>query len=527
MRFASPAYCSCPCLLSFMSSDSSALSMRGITKSFAGNVVLAGVSLSASAGEVHALVGENGAGNSTLMKILAGVYQPDAGEILIDDRPVRFSRPADALAHGIAMIYQELSLAPHLTVAENIFLGREPLSFVPFGVINAREMNERARRLLDDYGFKLNPLSRVLRLSAADRQLVEITRAAVEAKRIIVMDEPTSSLTAHEIEELFRLIRNLKSRGIGVIYISHRLEELGAIADRLTILRDGREVYTGAWGEISHDEIIRHMAGRELTEIFPARSHNAGEARLRVEHLTRAGKFSDVSFVALAGEVVGIAGLAGAGRTELVESIFGAHPADSGEIYLNGSRLDVAQPARAVKRGLGLLTEDRKRTGLCLNQSLDKNLTLANVRALVKNWWLERKRERVAAREYIEKLHIRPPDPDKLVGRMSGGNQQKVLLARWLFANSQIFLLDEPTRGVDVAARSEIYRAINRLTESGAAVVMVSSDLPELLGMADRILVMRRGRLVVELNARETTQEEILKYAAVEESESIELGSAA
>ncbi|HKC64214.1 MAG TPA: sugar ABC transporter ATP-binding protein, partial [Pyrinomonadaceae bacterium] len=472
-----------------MTSLASALSMRGITKSFAGNVVLAGVSLAAAAGEVHALVGENGAGKSTLMKILAGVYQPDAGEILIDGGPVRFSRPADALAHGIAMIYQELSLAPHLTVAENIFLGREPLSFAPFGVIKAREMNERARRLLDDYGFKLNPRSRIVRLSAADRQLVEITRATVEAKRVIVMDEPTSSLTAHEVEELFRLIRNLKSRGLGVIYISHRLEELDAIADRLTILRDGREVYTGAWGEISRDEIIRHMAGRELTEIFPQRSSAQGEARLRVEHLTRAGKFSDVSFAAHAGEVVGIAGLAGAGRTELVEAIFGAHPADSGEIYLNGSRLDVKQPARAVKRGLGLLTEDRKRTGLCLNQSLDKNLTLANVRALVKNWWLERKRERAAAREYIEGLHIRPPDPDKLVGRMSGGNQQKVLLARWLFANSQVFLLDEPTRGVDVAARSEIYRAINRLTESGAAVVMVSSDLPELLGMADRILV--------------------------------------
>src|SRR3989440_10072052 len=229
-----------------MFSNSPALSMRGITKSFAGNVVLAGVSLSAAAGEVHALVGENGAGKSTLMKILAGVYQGDAGEILIDDRPVRFSRPADALAHGIAMIYQELSLAPHLTVAENIFLGREPLSFAPLGVINAREMNERARRLLDDYGFKLNPRSRVVRLSAAERQLVEITRATVEAKRVIVMDEPTSSLTAHEVEELFRLIRNLKSRGLGVIYISHRLEELGAIADRLTILRDGREVYTGA-----------------------------------------------------------------------------------------------------------------------------------------------------------------------------------------------------------------------------------------------------------------------------------------
>jgi len=248
---------------------------------------------------------------------------------------------------------------------------------------------------------------------------------------------------------------------------------------------------------------------------------------MRIERLTRAGKFSDVRFAAHAGEVVGIAGLAGAGRTGLVEAIFCANPADSGEIYLNGSRLDVKQPARAVTRGLGLLTEDRKRTGLCLNQSLDKNLTLANVRALVKNLWLERRRERAAAREYIEKLHIRPPDPDKLVGRMSGGNQQKVLLARWLFANSQVFLLDEPTRGVDVAARSEIYRAINKLTESGAAVIMVSSDLPELLGMADRILVMRRGRLVVELNARETTQEEVLKHAAVEEGESVERGRAA
>jgi ribose transport system ATP-binding protein len=504
-----------------------ALEMRAITKSFAGNPVLAGVNLSAASGEVHALVGENGAGKSTLMKILAGVHRPDAGEILMDGRGVRFTRPADALAHGIAMIYQELSLAPHLTVAENIFLGREPLKFAPLGLIDRGEQNERAAERLKEYGFNLDPRARVERLSAADRQLVEITRATLEAGRVLVMDEPTSSLTAREVEELFRLIRNLKARGLSVIYISHRLEELDSIADRLTVLRDGRAIYTGAWGEISQDEIIRHMAGRELKEIFPPRKRLRGETRLRVERLTHKGKFSDVNFEVRAGEVLGLAGLAGAGRTELVETIFGVRGADEGEIFLGGSRLDRNEPARAVKRGLGLLTEDRKRTGLCLNQPLDKNLTLANVRALLKGWWIERRRERAAAREYIERLRIRPPEPDKMVARLSGGNQQKVLLARWLFARSEVFLLDEPTRGVDVAARSEIYRAINRLTEEGAAVLMVSSDLPELLGMADRILVMRRGRLVAELSARETTQEEILKHAAVEDDESPEIAAQA
>jgi ribose transport system ATP-binding protein len=500
-----------------MSSDAPALEMRGITKSFAGNSVLAGVSLRAAAGEVHALVGENGAGKSTLMKILAGVYRPDGGEILIGGEPVHFSRPADALAHGVAMIYQELSLAPHLTVAENIFLGREPVRVAPLGVIDQREMNERAGRLLQDYGFRLDPRVVVGRLSAADRQLVEIARATAEARRVVVMDEPTSSLTAHEAEELFRLIRDLRRRGLAVIYISHRLEELGTIADRLTVLRDGREVYEGAWGELSQEQIIRHMAGRELKELFPPRAAKKGEVLLRVEHLTRRGKFEDVTFEARGGEVVGFAGLAGAGRTEVVEALFGAQPFDGGEVYLNGARLDALSPARAVRLGLGLLTEDRKRTGLCPDQTLARNLTLANVRALVKGWLISRGRERRAARAYIERLHVRPPDPEKTVGRLSGGNQQKVLLGRWLFAGSRVFLLDEPTRGVDVAARAEIYRAVNRLAEGGAAVVMVSSDLPELLGMADRILVMRRGRLVAELDAKRTTPEEVLTYAALEE----------
>jgi ribose transport system ATP-binding protein len=508
-----------------MKAQAPALEMRGITKSFAGNRVLAGVSLQAVAGEVHALVGENGAGKSTLMKILAGVYQPDAGEILIDGQASRLARPADALAQGIAMIYQELSLAPHLTVAENIFLGREPMRFAPLGILNRQELNARAAALLNEYGFKLDARAAVNRLSAADRQLVEIARASVEAKRVIVMDEPTSSLTTREVEELFKLIRDLKSRGLAIIYISHRLEELEQIADQLTILRDGQAVYTGKWGEISTDEMIRHMAGRELKEIFPARQAAVGEVRLQVEGLTRAGKFADVSFAVRAGEVLGLAGLAGAGRTELVEAIFGAQPADSGKIILNGKPLDARRPDRAVRQGLGLLTEDRKRTGLGLNLSIAHNLTLANVRAILSGWRLDRKRELAQTRQYIEMLHIRPPEPTKVVGRLSGGNQQKVLLGRWLFAESQVFLLDEPTRGVDVAARSEIYRAINQLTEGGAAVVMVSSDLPELLGMADRLLVMRRGHLVAELQARATSQEEVLKYAAVEEVESSETGN--
>ncbi len=500
-----------------MDSNAPALEMREITKSFSGNIVLENVSLTAAAGEAHALVGENGAGKSTLMKILSGVHQPDSGEVLIDGQPVRFSRPADAIAAGIAMIYQELSLAPHLTVAENIFLGREPLRVAPLGYINSRELNQRAGKLLDDYGFKLNPRARVGRLSAADRQLVEITRAIVEAKRVIVMDEPTSSLTNQEVDELFRLIRDLKGRGLAVIYISHRLEELNEIADRLTILRDGRCVYSGVWGEISTDQMIRHMAGRELKEIFPPRRARIGEVKLRVVDLSKPPKFQKISFEARAGEVLGIAGLAGAGRTELVEAIFGAERAESGEIYLNSEKISPAHPDQSVSRGLSLLTEDRKRTGLCLNLPMSNNITLANVKALIKGGRLQRKLELNAANEYIRKLGIKPPSPAKAVARLSGGNQQKSLLARWLFANSQVFMLDEPTRGVDVAARSEIYREVNELAESGAAIVMVSSDLPELLGMADRILVMRRGKIVAELNAKQTTQEEILKYAAVED----------
>jgi ABC-type sugar transport system ATPase subunit len=509
-----------------MTPDIPALEMRGITKSFAGNTVLAGVDLSACAGEVHALVGENGAGKSTLMKILAGVHHPDSGEILLDGHAIRFSSPHDALASGIAMIYQELSLALHLTVAENIFLGREPLRSAPLKIINTREMNDRAARLLAGYGFNLDPKARVARLSAADRQLVEIARATLEAKRVIVMDEPTSSLTILEVEELFRLVRDLKSRGLAIVYISHRLEELDAIADRLTILRDGRIVSCGMWGHLSTEQIIRDMAGRELKEVFPPRNAEVGQTRLAVEHLTVAGSFSDVSFQARAGEIVGLAGLAGAGRTELVEAVFGARAADGGEVFLNGSSLPRGRPDRAVALGLALLTEDRKQTGLCSNLSVAMNLTLANVHAIIKSWRLDRRREASAAADFIRKLHIRPPEPARPVGRLSGGNQQKVLLGRWLFASSRVFLFDEPTRGVDVAARAEIYRAINELAEAGAAIVMVSSDLPELLGMADRILVMRRGRLAAELDARHTTQEEVLKYAAVEDVDAQETDAA-
>ncbi len=501
-----------------MNEQAVALEMRGIDKSFAGNRVLEGVDITARAGEVLALVGENGAGKSTLMKILSGVHQPDGGEILMSGERVRFSGPADALSSGVAMIYQELSLAPHLTVAENIFLGREPMVAPGLGIINHRELNEQARKLLDEYGFRIDPKARLGRLSAADRQLVEITRAIVEARKVIVMDEPTSSLTSGEVEELFRLIRDLKKRGLAVIYISHRLEELDEIADRLTILRDGKAVWTGPWGVLTTDEMIRHMAGRELKEIFPSRKAVIGDVRLRVEDLSLPPKFEGVSFEVRSGEVVGIAGLAGAGRTELVEAIYGAHPAQSGRILIDGRPIEHPSAHRSVAGGLGLLTEDRKRTGLCLNLPMATNITLANVSALLRGGRLQSRTENDVARRYIDKLNIRPPAPLKPVGRLSGGNQQKTLLARWLYADSRIFLLDEPTRGVDVAARSEIYREVNELAEAGAAVVMVSSDLPELLGMADRILVMRRGHLVAEFDGRTATQEEILRFAALEEN---------
>src|SRR5262249_3682442 len=391
------------------------LEMRSITKAFAGNSVVEDVNLVAFAGEVHALVGENGAGKSTLMKILAGAYRPDSGEILIEGMLERFNRPADALAKGIAMIYQELSLAKHLTVGENIFLGREPLTFAPFRLINQRALNNRAAQALTRYGFNLGRRTRIGKLGAADRQLVEITRATLEANRVLVMDEPTSSLTSREVDELFRLIRNLKENGIAIIYISHRLEELESIADRLTIIRDGRVVYTGLWGEIPPATVIRHMAGRELKEIFPVRHSDPGKTRLRVDGLTREGKFSDVTLEARAGEVVGIAGLAGAGRTELVETIFGAATASAGQVFIDGRSVDSLSPHVAVAKGLGFLTEDRKQAGLCLNLSLAHNLTLANVRALVRRWKLDRKLELGAARESSERLKIRPADPDKTI----------------------------------------------------------------------------------------------------------------
>lgn len=498
-----------------MQSAPPALEMRGIAKSFAGNTVLSDVNLRAYAGEVLALLGENGAGKSTLMKILAGVHRPDAGEVLLEGATTNFHSPADALKHGIAMIYQELSLAPHLSVAENIFLGREPSSLG--GIINRAQLLRNAEELLGQFGFKIDPGAKVGSLSTAKRQLVEISRAVAEARKIVVMDEPTSSLSNSEVEDLFRVIALLKKRGLAIIYISHRLEELDEIADKVTILRDGEAVYSGNWGEISREDAIRHMVGRELTEVFPTRSCKRGQVRLKVRNLSKSPLFSNVSFEAYAGEILGIAGLAGAGRTELVEAVFGTHPATGGEIEIDGKRVSHATPPSSLEAGLSLLTEDRKKTGLCLNQSIATNLTLANIDALVSNGVFQAAEEQSVTESFISKLSIKPPVPRKIVSRLSGGNQQKVLLGRWLFAKTNVFLLDEPTRGVDVGARTEIYRAINEMAEAGAAIVMVSSDLPELLGMADRILVMRRGKMVAELDARKTTQEEILQHAAIED----------
>ena len=489
------------------------LRMRGIGKSFSGTSVLKDVDLDVTGGEVHAVVGENGAGKSTLMKIAAGVYQPDAGEIVVEGTRHRFPRPVDAISAGIAMIYQELNLAPHLTVAENIFLGREPkrAGFV----LDASRLRSESRRLIEDHRFDLRPDDRVLALSAGQRQLVEILKALAANSRLIIMDEPTSSISEAEAEELFRIIDMLRDAGVSVVYISHRLEEVKRIADRITVLRDGEKVAEGENADFDIPTIVRHMVGREITEFYPPREAEIGAVVLSVKGLSRGTAFRSVSFDLKAGEVVGMAGLVGAGRTEVAEAVFGARPAERGDVLLDGSTVDISSPGQAVRRGIGLLTEDRKRTGLCLNLPVSWNQTLANLGAVVDRFTIRGRKEQEVAQGFIDRLDIRGARPGRAAGLLSGGNQQKVVIARWLFRDCRVLLFDEPTRGIDVGAKRDVYQLINELASEGKAVLFISSELPELLGMCDRVLVMHEGRIVADVRAKETTAEEVMHYAAV------------
>ncbi|MBM4042421.1 MAG: sugar ABC transporter ATP-binding protein [Planctomycetes bacterium] len=490
--------------------------MRGIHKGFPGVQALKGVDLAVRAGEVHCLVGENGAGKSTLMKVLMGVYRPDAGEILLDGLPVAIESPHRALQLGISMVFQELNLVPALSVAENVFLGIEPLRVRRLGIIDWRALRSRTREVIRRFGFPIEPDTPVSRLSRAKRQLVEITKALVTESRIVIMDEPTASLSLEETQQLFGILRRLRGEGVAIIYISHRLEELREVGDRVTILRDGERAHTGDVAATDLPAMIRHMVGRELVDMYPKEPAPIGRERLRVEGLwAHKGRVRNVSLRVRAGEIVGIAGLVGAGRTELAEAIFGIAPIEGGRVVVDGVERRFSSPHDAIRAGLGLLTEDRKGTGLLLNLPLPHNTTLAALGRLLRGFHLPLGAERRVAQDFVARLGIRTPSVRQLALRLSGGNQQKVVLAKWLYAQSQVLIFDEPTLGIDVGAKVEVYRLLCELARQGAAIVMISSDLPELLAMSDTLLAMRRGEVTATLDPRKTNQEEVLRYMAL------------
>jgi ribose transport system ATP-binding protein len=489
------------------------LEMTGISKSFGGNLVLDRVDFTMERGEVHALVGENGAGKSTLMKILNGVYRRDAGSIRLEGREVAVANPHEARQAGISMIFQEHTLAPHLTVAENLFLGIERTG--PLGALKNREMRQEASKILDRHGFALDPDARVARLSTAEKQLVEIARALISATRLVVMDEPTSMLSHKEAAQLFRIIGELRHKGISVVYISHRMEELPRIADRITILRDGRRVYSGVLAETPVSAIIRHMVGREIQELYPALDPPGSEIVLDVSGLSRGAAYRNVSFTLRRGEILGLAGLVGAGRTAMAQGIFGLHLPDAGSVELRGRAVRFHTAREAIRAGLAYLTEDRKQTSLFPHLSLLHNISIAGLDVPRARVFIHLGEESRRCLELIRKLDIRARSAAQPIYRLSGGNQQKALIARWLFAGSTVLILDEPTQGVDLGARAEIYRLMRDIVSRGGAILMISSDLPELLGMSHRIGVMRRGELVALLEARAASQEEIMRHAAL------------
>jgi ABC-type sugar transport system ATPase subunit len=497
--------------------DGVALRMRGISKRFGPVQALVDVGLTVRRGTVHALVGENGAGKSTLVKILAGVYQPDSGTIEIQQKHYAFDKPQQALDIGISMIYQDLDLAEHLSVAENVFLGNEPEGSLSF-IIDRRAMTAKTAELTRSFGFDVDPAAVVSELSAGDCQIVEITRALARKASIIVMDEPTSSLSETEAERLFEIVRRLREKGFAIIYISHRLEEIVGLADEVTVLRDGKVVHCESVAKLDIPEIVRYMVGRELKEFFPSRDVRIGDIRVKVDSLSSDRGISDVSFEICAGEIVGMAGLVGAGRTETARAIFGVDKKARGSIALDGAELSIDSPADAISHGIAFLTEDRKRTGLCLQLPCSWNVTLPNLVAIGMKNVIRPAKENEIVKKVGSRIAIKWLGPEAPVRSLSGGNQQKLLIARWLLAGSKFLIFDEPTRGIDVGAKKEVYTLLNKLAEEGKALLFISSELPELFGITDRILVMRRGRLVCNLVTKETSQEEVMHLAAVEEN---------
>ncbi|MCD3195644.1 sugar ABC transporter ATP-binding protein [Clostridium botulinum C] len=489
------------------------LKMKGISKSFAGVKALQNIDIEVYGGEVLALLGENGAGKSTLMKILSGVYKKDSGKIFIEGEEVSPHNIKEAEKLGVSIIHQELSVLPNLTVAENIFLGNEKYSKFT-RKINKTLIRERSKMFLEQIGCKVNPDSLVRDVNVGDRQMIEIAKALTKNSRIIIMDEPTTALTDVETKKLFEVIDKLKKKGIAIIYISHRMEELFAICDRVTVLRDGQYVGDVRTSEIDQDGLIAMMVGRKLEDQFPYKKVKVGKTLLKVENLKYKNKVNDVSFEIKSGEILGVAGLMGSGRTELTKTIFGEYKKEDGNVFLEDVKVNITSPGDGIKNGICYVSEDRKGEGLILGMSVGENMSLANLASYEnKLKKIDKKMEKEQIREYIKKLSVKTPSAEQFIYKLSGGNQQKAILAKWIMLSPKILIIDEPTKGIDVGAKKEIYEVLNELKSSGKAIIMISSDMPEVLGISDRIIVMHEGKISGELSHKEASQEAIMAYA--------------
>ena len=492
-------------------SNTKLLEMRHIHKKFPGVYALKDINFELKEGEVHALLGENGAGKSTLIKVLGGIYSADEGEIVIDGKSVKIDSVKAAQDNGIAIIHQELVLVPYMTVAENIFLGREPMKGK---FVDKKRMNEDAQALIDAYHMELTPTTLVAHLTIAQQQMVEIVKAISYNSKILVMDEPTSSISEKEVAFLFETMRSLVKKGVGIIYISHKMSELEDICDRVTVLRDGEYVGTEVVKETCKDDLIAMMVGRELKNYYTRDFLEPGETVLKCENISDGELAQDVSFEVKKGEIVGFAGLVGAGRSEVMKSIFGLMPKSSGTVYIDGEKVDIKSPVDALKYGIALVPEDRKAEGLYLVQSVRFNSTIEVLSDFIKGIHVNSAKEREITQEFIDKMATKTPSQEQIIGNLSGGNQQKVLIGRWLATNPKILILDEPTRGVDVGAKSEIYMIMNELVKHGVSIIMISSELPEIIGMSDRVYIMAHGKMKGCLSHEEATQNNIMRLAA-------------
>ena len=488
------------------------LETHNLSKQFPGTKALDNVSFSLEEGEIHAMVGENGAGKSTLMNIISGIFKPDSGELYISGKKCDFFSVSQAIAHGVGYVHQEKVLCPHVSVAENVFMGQRILT--KGGAVDYKKMFRETEVLIERFGVKLDPATRLRYLNVSNQQVVEIARALARNVKILIFDEPTSSLSERETEKLFEIIQSLKEKGLSILYISHRMSEIFRLCDRVTVLRDGKLIETLQTKETTPEKIVNLMVGREITQTYPEKEKDIGEVLFKVENLSRKGHFEHISFELKKGEVLGITGLVGAGRTEVLRTICAIDKADSGNLYYGGKQLQFSSFREAINAGVVYLTEDRKEEGLFLNLSLVNNITSANLKVVASNRMIDEKKEAEAAGKYIGKLNIRTSGVSKKTGLLSGGNQQKVVFAKWLLCDPKVILLDEPTRGIDVGAKREIYFIIRELAKQGIGVIVVSSELSEIIGMCDRVLVMHEGKMNGELLPEEMTESNIITHAS-------------